>query len=533
VAHVTSKSGARVWGVLVLGVALGAPSTAAAYAPTPATTPAIAAAAGGRLALLAPSGGIRVVLPEQASQPAWSPDGSSVAFVRGADIYVLKVSVNTLRRLTNTPSADDRAPAWSPSGASLAWASGSDGEFDIWLMNADGTSKQLLAGGAGRDLEPAWDPDGSRVIFATDRNGTFDLWAVNVTSDVQSPLVQLPGDEREPALAPDGSALAFSYRASSNTDVWVATPTGGSPARLTTDAATDTSPAWSPRSTRIAFASHRNGASRIWTMTAGGAKEKALASSRPGDFHPSWAEAAVVRVLPLASENLPDLDQRAPAGLVVIRKHGHFLLGFDSAVDNIGTGPLWIRGSRPNRQVKAMRADQLVELDGGRVRRYGSVGHLHFESHPPHHHWHFQPFERYELRRASDFALLVRDRKAGFCLADHYGGSAQRVEGFGPPRFLGSCGLNRRGLLHVEQGSSIGYTDRYPALFHGQDVDVTGVPAGRYVIVHRANPERTFKELRYDNNAASVLVQLSWPHGTSSLPRVSVLERCQTRETCG
>jgi Tol biopolymer transport system component len=506
--------------------------SAAALSP-PARTPAIAASAKGRLALLSPTTRIRVVLPGGASQPAWSADGRSVAFVRDGDIYTLRVSSNTLRRLTNTPTVADSAPAWSPNGATIAWASGTGAELDIRLMNADGTSKQLLAGGAGRDTEPAWDPDGSRVVFATDRGATFDLWAVNVTTDVQSPLVALPGDEREPAFARNGSALAFSSRTSGNTDIWVSTPSGGSPTRLTTDAASDSSPAWSPASVKLAFTSTRKGSTRIWTMAASGAGQKALASSRAGDVHPSWADAAAARVLPLPGENLPDLDQRAPTGLVVIRKHGHFLLGFDSAVDNIGTGPLWIRASRANRQVAAMRADQLVELDGGRVRRYTKVGQLHYESHPPHHHWHFQPFERYELRRASDFALLVRDRKAGFCLADHYGGSAQRVEGFGPPRFLGKCGLNNPRALHVEQGSSIGYTDRYPALFHGQDVNLTGVPAGRYVIVHRANPERTFKELRYDNNAASVLVQLSWPNGTGSLPRVTVLKRCQTRETCG
>ena len=532
-AYVTSKSGAaRVWGVLLFAVALVAPSTAAAYVAPPAKTPAIAASAGGRLALLAPTGRIRVVLPEQASQPAWSPNGRSVAFVRGGDIYTLQIASNTLRRLTNT-AADDRAPAWSPGSDAIAWSSGSGGEFDIRLMNADGTSKQLLAGAPGRDFEPAWDPDGSRVVFATDRNGTFDLWAVNVTTEVQTPLVQLPGEEHEPAIAPDRSALAFSYRASGNTDVWVATPSGGSPAALTTDPATDSAPAWSPTSTRIAFASRRGGVARIWTMTAAGGSEAVLASSRRGRL-PSVLGERGGRARPAAPGREPARPRPAGAGgLVVIRKHGHFLLGFASAVDNVGTGPLWIRGTRPNRQVSAMRADQLVELDNGRIRAYRSIGQLKFERHPPHHHWHFQPFERYELRRASDFALVVRDRKAGFCLADHYGGSAQRVEGFGPPRFLGHCGLNKPGLLHVSQGSSIGYTDRYPALFHGQDVRLTGVPAGRYVIVHRANPERTTKELRYDNNAASVLIRLSWPNGMGSLPRVTVLKRCETRESCG
>ena len=80
------------------------------------------------------------------------------------------------------------------------------------------------------------------------------------------------------------------------------------------------------------------------------------------------------------------------------------------------------------------------------------------------------------------------------------------------------------------QGESIGFTDRYPALFHGQDVDVTAVPAGLYVLVHRANPNGWFKELRYDNDAASVLIRLTRVGGA---PRVTILARCEDSEDCG
>ncbi len=82
------------------------------------------------------------------------------------------------------------------------------------------------------------------------------------------------------------------------------------------------------------------------------------------------------------------------------------------------------------------------------------------------------------------------------------------------------------------EGTSVGYVDRYPAFFHGQELDVTRLPAGRYVLVHRANPDRTMRELRYSDNAASVLLQLTWPQGPSSAPRVVVLGRCEAIERC-
>jgi Lysyl oxidase len=82
------------------------------------------------------------------------------------------------------------------------------------------------------------------------------------------------------------------------------------------------------------------------------------------------------------------------------------------------------------------------------------------------------------------------------------------------------------------EGTSVGYVDRYPALFHGQSLDITRLPAGRYVLVHRANPERSMRELRYSDDAASVLVLLSRPGGRTAAPRISVLRRCEASERC-
>ena len=215
----------------------------------------------------------------------------------------------------------------------------------------------------------------------------------------------------------------------------------------------------------------------------------------------------------------------------MIAREGGFFLGFTSAVDNLGAGPLRIRGWRPP-GTASMRADQVIELRRGGTRVVRDVGTLRYQSHPPHRHWHFQEFENYELRRAGDHAIVGRDRKSGFCLVDRYGRSSVRVPHAGPPRFLGNCGAGQPDLRRVQQGSSPGYTDRYPAFFHGQDVDITAIPAGIYVLVHRANPTRLVREVRYSNDTASVRLRLTWPAGRAALPRVTVLRRCAASEFC-
>ncbi len=122
--------------------------------------------------------------------------------------------------------------------------------------------------------------------------------------------------------------------------------------------------------------------------------------------------------------------------------------------------------------------------------------------------------------------------RAGSVSIDRYGRAAARVAHVGPPRFLSSCGAGQPDLRRVEQGSSPGYVDRYPAFFHGQDIDVTGVPAGVYLLVHRANPTRRVRETVYSNDVASVRIRLRWPAGRQAPPQVTVLRRCEASEWC-
>jgi hypothetical protein len=96
-------------------------------------------------------------------------------------------------------------------------------------------------------------------------------------------------------------------------------------------------------------------------------------------------------------------------------------------------------------------------------------------------------------------------------------------------RFLGDCEQHNPAATSVVQGTSPGFTDRYPAFFHGQNVDITGLPAGVYVLVHRANPGIRLRELRYDNNAASVRIRLGWAAGR---PHVRILRRCPDTAAC-
>jgi hypothetical protein len=233
-------------------------------------------------------------------------------------------------------------------------------------------------------------------------------------------------------------------------------------------------------------------------------------------------------------ERLPDLDQATPSGLVITRAGPRgrpvYRLGFRSAVSNVGHGSLVINGHRAALDAGAMSADQLIERDGAPQAVVPGVGELRFVVSADHRHWHLLGFERYELRRAGRLKAAVGDRKTGFCLGDRYA-VASRALGAAPalPVYTSRCGLADPGLLGIQEGISVGYGDDYAANLEGQYLPLTGLRAGRYVLVHRVNGDRRLRELDHTNNAASVLLELRW---RNRRPEVRILRKCPETDRC-
>ena len=128
----------------------------------------------------------------------------------------------------------------------------------------------------------------------------------------------------------------------------------------------------------------------------------------------------------------------------------------------------------------------------------------------------------------------MKDRKTGFCLGDRYPvtGRASRP----PPgaRLHRRCGLGEPGLIGIQEGISVGYGDDYQANLEGQFLPLTGLPSGRYVLVHRVNANRQLRELNYRNNAASLLLELRWQRGAPAVRLLGVCpgtDRCDRRRT--
>ncbi len=235
-------------------------------------------------------------------------------------------------------------------------------------------------------------------------------------------------------------------------------------------------------------------------------------------------------------EKLPDLVQEVPSEVSVNLDRSPsgritFLLGFTTATANEGAGPMKIIGRRTAGQSE-MRAVQLVSRRSGGSCRYRNVGRVRFDFNQSHDHWHLLGFDRYSLTALDGSHPVAPVRKAGFCLNDDER-APRPVRGMPSQRvFMSDCDLGQPQALSVTEGISPGWSDVYLSNVEGQAIDITRVPAGRYMLANQVNPRRLLHESDYANDAASLLIRLSWPHGRQQSPAVRILRACRHSAVC-
>jgi hypothetical protein len=145
---------------------------------------------------------------------AWSPDGSQIVFVTDRDgnyeLYVSDADGANARRLTTTPDVDELTPDWTPDGTQIAYAAQlAEGRAQIWVVNVDGTGTRALTSDAqGANLDPAVSPDGTLIAFSSTRDGNYDIYLMARDGSQQRPLLASPTKETKPAWFANGD-VAF------------------------------------------------------------------------------------------------------------------------------------------------------------------------------------------------------------------------------------------------------------------------------------------------------------------------------------
>ncbi len=205
------------------------------------------------------------VLPPPAS-------GARFAFTSNRDgdyeIYLIEADASGLRQLTDNETFDFDAD-WSPDGNSIVYVTTIGGYAEIMVMDADGENvRQLTDNREIRDSDPAWSPDGTRIAFSSERDGDFDIYTMRPDgSDVQQITFNDNLDDLNPSWSPDGEMLVYYAREPENaasSELYIVPAGGGAPQRLTANDVLDQWPDWSPDGTRIVFTSGLDAANPGW-----------------------------------------------------------------------------------------------------------------------------------------------------------------------------------------------------------------------------------------------------------------------------
>lgn len=209
----------------------------------------------------------------------YSPDGERIAFTgrisesrmegdtlqtdEYEELFVAPSRGGTADRLTEQHAGTVEDATWSADGSQIAFASDADGDFDIYVIAADGGTPGGLTRNQAADRYPAWSPDGAWIAFASDRNtpGELEIFRLDVETSTVKQLTENVNSSYSPAWSPDSQSLAFLSDRRGNTDLYVMTADGaGERALIVRDTDNEErDPAWSPDGEWIAFSSNRAG----------------------------------------------------------------------------------------------------------------------------------------------------------------------------------------------------------------------------------------------------------------------------------
>ena len=214
----------------------------------------------------------------------------------------------------------------------------------------------------------------------------------------------------------------------------------------------------------------------------------------------------------------PDLTMRAPFDLAVDRARGRTYLRAANSIDSRGAGPAELHGRRSGRYT--MRAEQRIYArDGGHITLQTGA-ELYFKPVPgQYRYWKYRNAARFELWSLDSRGRRVTLRRVGpkisYCLRDLV---RTRPSSISPPRRVyPACSQNAR-AARIRLGTSVGWSDGYPASYPEQWVDVTGL-RGCFAYVHIADPNNGVYESNEANNEGVTTVRLPYGRPGPRCPR--------------
>ncbi|MDT8281982.1 MAG: Tol-Pal system beta propeller repeat protein TolB [Gammaproteobacteria bacterium] len=229
---------------------------------------------------------------EPVMSPAWSPDGSELAYVSfesgQAEIYTHNIH-SGVRKSRAKYSGLNGSPSWSPDGKKLVMTLSKDGNPDIYILNLADNKLQRVTSHWAIDTEAVWMPDGRSIIYTSSRSGKPQLYKQSITAKTDPERLTYEGNYNASAsVSADGKSVAYVHGEGNIFRIAVLDLVTKS-SRILTDGPLDESPVYAPNNSMILFASQETNEAVLAAVSVDGRQRQRLAFTNGEVREPSWA----------------------------------------------------------------------------------------------------------------------------------------------------------------------------------------------------------------------------------------------------